>query len=57
MTPAIMAIGLWLPMSPLAGHFKLQVLPAALLWLAVLVGCCLFTTLMKRLYIRRLGWQ
>ena len=28
-----------------------------LLWLAVLVGYCLLTTLMKRLYIRMFGWQ
>jgi Mg2+-importing ATPase len=59
MTLAIMAIGLWLPLSPLAGYFKLQALPAAYYgWLVgILLGYCLLTTLMKRLYIRRFGWQ
>lgn len=59
MTLAIMAVGLWLPMSPLAGYFKLQALPAAYYgWLvAILLGYCTLTTLMKRLYIRRYGWQ
>ncbi len=59
MTLAIMAIGLWLPLSPLAGYFGLQALPAAYYgWLAgILLGYGLLTTLMKRLYIRRFGWQ
>ena len=59
MTLLIMAIGLWLPFSPLAGYFKLQALPAAYYgWLVgILLGYCLLTTLMKRLYIRRFGWQ
>jgi P-type Mg2+ transporter len=59
MTLFIMAIGLWLPLSPLADYFKLQALPAAYYgWLvAILLGYCTLTTLMKRLYIRRFGWQ
>ena len=59
MTLAIMAVGLWLPLGPLAGYFKLQALPAAYYgWLlAILLGYCLLTTLMKRVYIRRFGWQ
>ncbi len=59
MTLLIMALGLWLPLSPLAGYFKLQALPAAYYgWLvAILLGYCTLTTLMKRLYIRRFGWQ
>ena len=59
MTLAIMAVGLWLPLGPLAGYFKLQALPAAYYgWLvAILLGYCLLTTLMKRVYIRRYGWQ
>ena len=59
MTLAIMAVGLWLPLSPLAGYFKLQALPAAYFgWLAVILfGYCVLTTLMKRFYIRRFGWQ
>ncbi len=59
MTVAIMALGLWLPMGPLASDFKLQALPPSYFgWLvAILVGYCGLTTAMKRLYIRRFGWQ
>ena len=59
MTALIMAVGLWLPQGPLAGDFKLQALPLAYFgWLlAILTGYCLLTTAMKRLYIRRFGWQ
>ena len=59
MTLVIMAFGLWLPMGPLASYFKFQALPLAYFgWLvAILIGYCLLTTLMKRLYIRRFGWQ
>ncbi len=59
MTLVIMVIGLWLPLSPLAGYFKLQALPAAYYgWLVgILLGYCTLTTLMKRWYIQRLGWQ
>lgn len=59
MTLAIMVIGLWLPLSPLAGYFKLQGLPSAYYgWLvAILLSYCTLTTFMKRLYIQRYGWQ
>ncbi|MCY7305548.1 MAG: magnesium-translocating P-type ATPase, partial [Rhodoferax sp.] len=59
MTLAIMAIGLWLPLGPLASYFKLQALPLPYYgWLAaILLGYCALTTLMKRVYIRRYGWQ
>jgi Mg2+-importing ATPase len=59
MTLAIVAIGLWLPLGPLAGYFRLQALPVAFYgWLvAILVGYCTLTTVMKRIYIRRYGWQ
>jgi P-type Mg2+ transporter len=59
MTLAIMAVGLWLPQGPLADYFKLQALPSAFyLWLSgILLGYCTLTTLMKRFYIRRFGWQ
>ena len=59
MTVAIMAAGLWLPLSPLADYFKLQALPMAYYgWLvAILLGYCLLATLMKRVYVRRFGWQ
>ena len=59
MTVLIMAIGLWLPMGPMASDFKLQALPPNFfVWLmAILVGYSVLTTLMKRVYIRRFGWQ
>jgi P-type Mg2+ transporter len=59
MTVAIMAFGIFLPMGPLAEYFKLQALPPLYFpWLAgILTGYCVLTTLVKRLYIRRFGWQ
>ena len=59
MTLTIMALGIFLPMGPLAGYFKLEALPLAYFgWLAaILVAYALLTTLMKRYYIRRFGWQ
>ena len=59
MTLTIMAVGLWLPQSPLADYFKLRALPAAFyLWLfGILLGYCILTTLMKGIYIKRFGWQ
>ncbi len=59
MTLAIMVVGIFLPMGPLAGYFKLQALPLAYFpWLAaILLGYCVLTTVMKRFYIRRFGWQ
>ena len=59
MTLAIMAVGIFLPMGPLADYFKLQALPLAYFpWLAgILLGYCVLTTVMKRFYIRRFGWQ
>ncbi len=59
MTLAITTLGLWLPLGPLASYFRLQALPPACFgWLvAILISYCLLTTLMKRVYIRRFGWQ
>ena len=59
MTLAIMAVGIFLPMGPLAGYFKLHALPLAYFpWLVgILLGYCVLTTGMKRFYIRRFGWQ
>jgi Mg2+-importing ATPase len=59
MTLVIALAGLWLPVGPLAGYLKLQALPPAYYaWLvAILLGYCTVVTLMKRLYIRRFGWQ
>ena len=59
MTLVIMAVGIFLPMGPLADYFKLQALPTAYFpWLAgILLGYCVLTSVMKRFYIRRFGWQ
>ena len=59
MAIVIMAFGIFLPMGPLASHFKLLISPLPYLaWLgAILLAQCLLTTLMKRIYIRRFGWQ
>jgi Mg2+-importing ATPase len=58
-TGGVVAVGVWLPMGPLADYFKLGALPPAYFpWLvALLVGYAALTTLMKRFYIRRFGWQ
>jgi len=59
MTLLIMVIGVFLPMGPLADYFKLQALPwPYFVWLVgILFGYVLLTSLMKRYYIRRFGWQ
>jgi Mg2+-importing ATPase len=59
MTLLIVALGLWLPFGPLAGYFSLQALPPASFgWLVlILVGYGALTTVMKRFYSRRFGWQ
>jgi len=58
-TLAVIAVGLALPMGPLAGYFRMQSLPAAYFaWLGlILFGYGTLTTLMKRFYVRRFGWQ
>lgn len=59
MTLLIMAAGVFLPMGPIASYFKLEALPLAYFgWLAgILLSYAVLTTLMKRYYIRRFGWQ
>ena len=59
MTLVIMAVGVILPMSPLADYFKLQALPLSYFpWLVgILLGYATLTTVMKRIYIRKFGWQ
>ena len=59
MTLSIMAAGIFLAMGPLAGYFKLQALPPSYFpWLAaMLLGYVALTTVMKRFYLRRFGWQ
>ncbi|MDF1480994.1 magnesium-translocating P-type ATPase [Extensimonas sp. H3M7-6] len=58
-TVAIMALGIFLPMGPLAHYFKLQPLPLAYfpMLALVLLGYMLLTQAMKRFYARRFGWQ
>ena len=58
-TAAIMAVGVFLPMGPLAGYFKLQALPPLYWPLLVLIvlGYAVLTTVVKRWYSRRFGWQ
>ncbi len=59
MTALIMAAGIYLPMGPLAEYFKLQALPLSYFpyLVVILIGYTLMTTAMKRLYIRKFGWQ
>ncbi|MGA4644845.1 magnesium-translocating P-type ATPase [Limisphaera sp. 4302-co] len=54
-TAAVMAVGVWLPFSPIASAIRLQPLPAGyFLYLPlVLVAYCLLTQAVKAVYIRR----
>ena len=58
-TLIIMAIGVFLPMGPLAEYFKMQALPFVYfpLLLLIVIGYMAMTQAMKRYYIRRYGWQ
>ncbi len=58
-TVLTMAIGIYLPMGPLAGYFTLQTLPLPYFgWLvAIIIAYTVLTSLMKRYYIRRFAWQ
>ncbi|HLR87425.1 MAG TPA: magnesium-translocating P-type ATPase [Wenzhouxiangella sp.] len=59
MTALIMALGVYLPMGPLAAQFKLQPLPLSYFgWLAAtILGYAGLTAIMKRWYLRRFGWD
>jgi Mg2+-importing ATPase len=59
MTGLIMAVGLFIPMGPVAHYFKLQALPLAYfpLLALLLLGYMLLTQAMKTFYTRRFGWQ
>ena len=59
MTVIIMAIGILLPMSPLAHYFKLQALPLSYFpWLLLILGAyAVLTQMMKGWYAKRYGWQ
>ncbi|MFZ4877790.1 magnesium-translocating P-type ATPase [Janthinobacterium sp. Mn2066] len=58
-TTAIMAVGVFLPMGAFATYFKLEALPLNYFpWLlAILVCYTVLTTVMKRIYLRKFGWQ
>ncbi|MES1993019.1 MAG: magnesium-translocating P-type ATPase [Pseudomonadota bacterium] len=59
MTAAIMAVGIFLPMGPIAHYFKLQALPLSYfpILAVILLGYMTLTQLMKGFYARRFGWQ
>ena len=59
MTGIIMAVGIFLPMGPLAHYFKLQALPPLYFVLLpfILLAYMGLTQAMKSFYIRRYGWQ
>ncbi|MEB3766620.1 magnesium-translocating P-type ATPase [Acinetobacter sp. MD2] len=59
MTVIICALGIFLPMGPFAHYFKLQALPVTyFLYLPfILMAYMCVTQLIKRMYIRRYGWQ
>jgi P-type Mg2+ transporter len=59
MTVVIMAVGIFLPMGPIAHYFKLQALPLAYfpILMAILLGYMMLTQFMKGFYTRRFGWQ
>lgn len=57
LTATIMAIGIYVPFSPLASHIGMVPLPPMYFaWLAgILLSYCVLTQLMKQFYIRRFG--
>jgi Mg2+-importing ATPase len=59
MTVIIMAIGIFLPMGPLAEYFKLEALPLAYFpWLfGILLAYACLVQLMKGIYVKCYGWQ
>ena len=59
MTVIIMIIGVSLPMSPLAGYFKLEALPLAYFpcLALILLGYVGLVQTVKHLYTKRYGWQ
>lgn len=59
MTAVIMAIGIFLPMGPLAHYFKLQALPPLYFVFLplILLAYMGLTQTMKGFYFRRYGWQ
>lgn len=58
-TSLIMAVGIFIPMGPIAHYFKLQALPLGYfpILALILAGYMVLTQGMKRFYTRRFGWQ
>lgn len=52
-----MAVGMFLPIGPPGDLLQLPLLPLASPLLGILVCYTLLTTLMKRYYLRKFGWQ
>ena len=59
MTSIIMAVGIFLPMGPLAHYFKLQALPPLYFVFLpmILLAYMGLTQAMKGIFVRRYGWQ
>ena len=59
MTGVIMAVGIFLPMGPLAAYFKLQALPPLYFVFLpmILLAYMVLTQAVKGFYIRKFGWQ
>ncbi len=59
MTGVIMAVGIFLPMGPLAHYFKLQALPSLYFVFlpVILLAYMALTQVVKGFYIRKFGWQ
>ena len=59
MTGIIMAVGIFLPIGPLAHYFKLQALPSLYFVFLplILLAYMGLTQAVKGFYIRRFGWQ
>jgi Mg2+-importing ATPase len=57
LTASIMALGIYLPFSPVGEHLGMVPLPSMyFIWLAgILLSYCLLTQLVKTIYIRRFG--
>lgn len=58
-TAAVIAVGIFLPMGPLAAAFKLQALPLSYFpWLALILLCYMTVVqMMKSFYTRRYSWH
>jgi len=58
-TALIIAIGIFLPMGPLASYFKLQALPRAYfpILVTIVIAYVTLTQLVKGFYIQRFGWR